>query len=69
MELIERAAGGDREALDRILRIYEPFHMSIAVYDTEDMYGNTYRRVNEDWVAMVQMHMATVIQTKWRRLI
>jgi hypothetical protein len=43
--------------------------MSIAVYDTEDMYGNTYRRVNEDWVAMVQMHMATVIQTKWRRLI
>lgn len=69
MELVERAVGGDREALDTILRIYEPFHISIAVYDTEDAYGNTYRRVNEDWVAMVQMHMVKVIQTKWRRLI
>lgn len=69
MELIERAVGGDREALDTILRIYEPFHRSIAVCDTEDIYGNACRRVNEDWVAMVQMHMVTVIQKKWRRLI
>lgn len=69
MELIERAVGGDREALDTILRIYEPFLKSIAVYDTEDAYGNTYRRANEDWVPMAQMHLAKVIRTKWRRLI
>lgn len=69
VELIDRAAGGDREAMDEILRIYEPFHDSLVGYDAEDAYGNVYHGINEDWKIMVQMHMAKVIRTKWRRLI
>lgn len=69
LELIRRAVHGDREAMDRILRIYEPFHDSIATYEAQDANGNTYYAVNEEWKSMVQMHMAEAIQKKWKELL
>lgn len=68
-ELIKRAAGGEREALDEVLRIYEPYHNAICTCDVLVADGRLHRVLDEDKKVQVQMHLVEAIQKKWRKLI
>ena len=68
MDLIERAERGERDALDEIVRIYEPFHDALLASDAEAS-GDPNRAYNENWKTQIQMHMVEAILTKWRRQI
>ena len=47
-ELIEKAVSGDEEAIDRILKIYEPYINTLASQTLLDSDGNEYVGVNVD---------------------
>ena len=68
-DLINRAVHGNHEALEEILRIYEPFINALVSVDIPRPDGRTQREVNEDWKSQVQMRIVDAIQTKWRELI
>lgn len=68
-ELIKRAVHGEKEALEEILRIYEPYHNSLVTYETLETDGKLYKVIDEDKKVQVQMHLVEVIQKKWRKLI
>lgn len=68
-DLIKRAAHGEREALDEILRIYEPYHNTLVSENIVGADGKIYSRVDEDKKVMIQMHLVNAIQKKWRKLI
>lgn len=68
-ELIKRAVHGEKEALEEILRIYEPYHNSLVTYETLGTDGKLYKVIDEDKKVQVQMHLVEVIQKKWRKLI
>lgn len=65
-ELIKRAVHGKPEALEEILRIYEPYHDSLVISDAD---GRIHKIIDEDKKIQVQMHLVDVIQKKWRELI
>ena len=65
-ELIKRAVHGEPEALEEILRIYEPYHDSLVISDAD---GGIHKVIDEDKKIQVQMHLVDVIQKKWRELI
>lgn len=68
-DLIKRAVHGEREALEEILRIYEPYHNSLVTYEELGTDGKLYKVIDEDKKVQVQMHLIKVIQEKWRTLI
>ena len=68
-DLIKRAVHGEKDALEEILRIYEPFHDSLVTYEVVGLDGKIYKKIDEDKKVQVQMHLLEVIQTKWRELI
>lgn len=68
-DLIKRAVHGEMEALEEILRIYEPYHNSLVTYEELGADGKLYRVIDEDKKVQVQMHLVKVIQEKWRTLI
>ena len=47
-ELIEKAVSGDEEAINRILKIYEPYINTLASQTLFDKEGNEYMGVNVD---------------------
>ncbi len=67
--LIKRAAGGEPEALEEILRIYEPYHNSICTRETLAADGRVHKALDEDRKVQVQMHLVEAIKKKWRELI
>lgn len=67
--LIKRAAQGETEALEEILRIYEPYHNSLVTYEKLGADGKIYKVIDEDKKIQVQMHLVEVIQTKWKELL
>lgn len=68
-DLIKRAVHGEKDALEEILRIYEPFHNSLVSYEVIGPDGKIHREIDEDKKVQIQMHLLEVIQTKWRELI
>ena len=68
-DLIHRAAHGEREALNEILRIYEPYHNTLVTEHIVGADGKVYPQINEDKKVMIQMHLVDAIQKKWRKLI
>lgn len=68
-ELIKRAVGGEQDALEEILRIYEPYHNAICSRERLSADGRLRRVLDEDKKVQVQMHLVKAIQTKWRELI
>lgn len=68
-ELIKRAVHGEPEALEEILRIYEPYHDSLVTTETAGADGRIHKVIDEDKKIQVQMHLVDVIQEKWRELI
>ena len=68
-ELIKRAVHGEPEALEEILRIYEPYHDSLVISDVAGADGRIHKIIDEDKKIQVQMHLVDVIQKKWRELI
>ena len=68
-ELIKRAVGGERDALEEILRIYEPYHNSLCTREVLAADGRLHRVLDEDKKVQVQMHLVEAIQKKWRKLI
>ncbi len=68
-ELIKRAVHGEPEALEDILRIYEPYHNSLVTSDVVGADGRIHKVIDEDKKIQVQMHLVDVIQKKWRELI
>lgn len=68
-ELIKRAVHGEPEALEEILRIYEPYHDSLVTSDVARADGRIHKVIDEDKKIQVQMHLVDVIQKKWRELI
>lgn len=68
-ELIKRAVSGETDALEEILRIYEPYHNAICSRKALSADGRLRRVLDEDKKVRVQMHLVKAIQTKWRELI
>ena len=68
-ELIKRAVHGEPEALEEILRIYEPYHDSLVTSEVAGADAKIHRVIDEDKKIQVQMHLVDVIQKKWRELI
>lgn len=68
-DLIKRAVHGEKDALEGILRIYEPFHNSLATREVIGSDGKIHKEIDEDKKIEVQMHLLKVIQTRWRELI
>lgn len=68
-DLIKRAIHGEKDALEEILRIYEPFHNSLITREVIGNDGKIHKEIDEDKKIEVQMHLLEVIQTKWRELI
>lgn len=68
-DLIKRAVHGQSEALEEILRIYEPYINSLVTYERPGADGRIIREIDEDMKIQVQMKLVDAIQTKWRELI
>ena len=68
-ELIKRAVSGETDALEEILRIYEPYHNAICSREALSADGRLRRVLDEDKKVQVQMHLVEAIQKKWRKLI
>ena len=68
-DLIRRAAHGEMDALEEILRIYEPFHNALVSRDAVGADSRIYREINEDWKVELQMKLMDAIQRKWRELL
>ena len=68
-DLIKRAVHGEKDALEEILRIYEPFHNALTTCKVIGPDGKIHKEIDEDKKIQVQMHLLKVIQTKWRELI
>lgn len=68
-DLIKRAVHGEKDALEEMIRIYEPFHNSLVTREVLDSDGKIRKEFDEDKKVQVQMHLLEVIQTKWRELI
>lgn len=68
-DLIKKAVHGEKDALEEILRIYEPFHNALVTREVLGSDGKFYKEIDEDKKIQVQMHLLEVIQTKWRELI
>lgn len=68
-ELIKRAADGEADALEEILRLYEPYHNAICTREVLAADGRLRRVLDEDKKVQVQMHLVEAIQKKWRKLI
>lgn len=67
-DLIKRAVSGEPEALEKVLRIYEPYHTSLVTRERVGADGRIHREVDEDKKIQLQMHFVIAIQ-KWRKLI
>lgn len=61
-ELIKRAVHGEPEALEEILRIYEPYHDSLVTSEVAGVDGKIYRVIDEDKKIQVQMHLVDYYQ-------
>lgn len=68
-DLIKKAVHGEKDALEEILRIYEPFHNALVTRKVIGPDGKIHKEIDEDKKIQVQMHLLEVIQTKWRELI
>lgn len=68
-DLIKRAVHGEPEALEEILLHYDAYLNSLVTYETTGPDGRTYRHIDEDMKAEVQMKLVDAIQKKWRKLI
>lgn len=68
-DLIQKAVHGEKDALEEILRIYEPFYNALVTREVLGPDGKFYKAIDEDKKIQVQMHLLEVIQTKWRELI
>lgn len=67
-DLIKRAVSGEPEALEQILRIYDPYHNSLVTRERIGADGRIYNEIDEDKKIQLQMHFIAAIQ-KWRKLI
>ena len=54
-ELIKRAVHGKPEALEEILRIYEPYHDSLETSDVAGADGRIHKVIDEDKKIQVQI--------------
>ena len=54
-ELIKRAVHGKPEALEEILRIYEPYHNSLVTSDVAGADGRIHKVIDEDKKIQVQI--------------
>ncbi len=68
-ELVQRAVRGEDDALEEILRIYDPYINSVVTVEKQLPSGETIEEVDEDMKIQVQMHLVEAIQKKWRELI
>ena len=67
--LIKQAVHGDEKALEKILRIYDPYINSVVSYERLLPSGEIIQEVDEDMKIQVQMKLVDATQTKWRELI
>lgn len=63
-DLIKKAVHGEKDALEEILRIYEPFHNALVTREVIDPDGKIHKEIDEDKKIQVQMHLLEVLQTK-----
>lgn len=68
-ELVQRAVRGEEDALEEILRIYDPYINSVVTVEKQLPSGEVIEEVDEDMKIQVQMHLVEAIQKKWRELI
>lgn len=55
--------------MEEILLHYDAYLNSLGTYETTGPDGRTYRYIDEDMKAEVQMKLVDAIQKKWRKLI
>lgn len=68
-DLIQKAVHGNQKALEKILRIYDPYINSVVTVERLLPSGEFIREIDEDMKIQVQMKLMDAIQTKWRELI
>lgn len=68
-DLIQKAVHGNQKALEKILRIYDPYINSVVTVERLLPSGEFIREIDEDMKIQVQMKLVDAIQTKWRELI
>ena len=64
-ELICAAVNGEKTALEEILRFYDDYINALATVKGEDAQGKTYRYIDEDLKARIQLKLIKAIP-KWR---
>ena len=64
-ELICAAVNGEKTALEEILRFYDDYINALATVKVEDSQGKTYRYIDEDLKARIQLKLIKAIP-KWR---
>ena len=64
-ELICAAVDGEKTALEEILRFYDDYINALATVKGEDAQGKTYRYIDEDLKARIQLKLIKAIP-KWR---
>ena len=56
-DLIKKAVHGEKDALEEILRIYEPFHNALVTREVIGPDGKIHKEIDEDKKIQVQMHL------------
>lgn len=67
-DLICKAVSGNPEALDAILRYYDPYINTLVAYEAIDENGKIYKALDEDMKARLQYKLVEAIK-KWREKI
>ena len=63
--LFRSAVDGEKTALEEILRFYDDYINALATVKGEDAQGKTYRYIDEDLKARIQLKLIKAIP-KWR---
>lgn len=63
-DLILRAVAGEENALGEILKLYEPFIVTLVSTDVIGLDGKVHQQINEDWKSAAQIQLVKAIK-KW----
>lgn len=66
-DLIMRAVNGEEKALQRILKIFDPYITAVSSFDKVLPGGEIVRELDEDMKIQIQMKLVYAIQNKWEK--
>lgn len=66
-DLITRAANGEEQALEQILKIFDPYITAVSSFDRIQPDGKIVRELDEDMKIQIQIKLVDAIKHKWRK--